>query len=309
MLHSIVSTLLEVIVPLSIPVIVGALLRRFKNLDTKPLSVLYLYFLSPAILLETLTTASITADDAVRTVVFCLLNLALLWLAAAGLGRLLKLPAPEQAGLTLISTLTNSVNYGLPLVLLAFGQLGLDKASLYVVVQIVLTNTIGVFFAARSQFSIGDAVKSIFKLPSIYAAVFAFLLRAFDWTLPDGLQSGIALASGAYSPVVLTILGAQMVSVGLEAKSRSKVETRTFWAGMAVRIAAAPLIAALVLRVLGIDGVAADVFFILASMPVAVNAVVLAERFDAAPKLLSRCILWTTLSSFVWLPILISIVS
>ncbi|RUS47962.1 AEC family transporter [Cohnella sp. AR92] len=309
MLHSIVSTLLQVIVPLSIPVIVGALLRRFKNLDTKPLSVLYLYFLSPAILLETLTTATITTDDAVQTVVFCLINLVLLWLLAAALGKLLRLSASEKAGLTLISTLTNCVNYGLPLVLLAFGQLGLDKASLYVVVQIILTNTIGVFFAARSQFSIGDAVRSVFKLPSIYAAIFAFLLRAFDWTLPDGLQSGIALASGAYSPVVLAILGAQMISVGSEAKGKSSLESRTFWVGMAVRTAAAPLIAALVLWMLGIGGTTADVFFILASMPVAVNAVVLAERFDAAPKLLSRCILWTTLSSFVWLPILISVVS
>ncbi|THF75154.1 AEC family transporter [Cohnella fermenti] len=309
MLHSIVSTLLQVIVPLSIPVIVGALLRRFKNLDTKPLSVLYLYFLSPAILLETLTTATITTEDAASTVAFCLINLALLWLVATVVGKLLKLPAPEKAGLTLISTLTNSVNYGLPLVLLAFGQLGLDKASLYVVVQIVLTNTIGVFFAARSQFSFADAVRSIFKLPAIYAAIFAFLLRAFELSLPDGLQSGIALSSGAYSPVVLTILGAQMISVGSQAAGRTKIETRTFWTGMAIRTFAAPLIAALIIWALGVEGTAAHVFFILASMPVAVNAVVLAERFDAAPKLLSRCILWSTLSSFVWLPVLIGFVS
>lgn len=44
MIQSVLSTLYQVIVPLSIPVIVGALLGRFKNLDTKPLLTLYLYF-------------------------------------------------------------------------------------------------------------------------------------------------------------------------------------------------------------------------------------------------------------------------
>lgn len=41
-------------------------------------------------------------------------------------------------------------------------------------------------------------------------------------------------------------------------------------------------------------------------MPVAVNAVVLAERFNASPMLLSKCILWTTLASFAILPVMIS---
>lgn len=91
-----------------------------------------------------------------------------------GGGRLLKLDAPEAAGLTLISALTNSANYGLPLVLLAFGQLGLDKASLYVITQMIIVNTVGVYFAARSQFSVKSAIRSVFALPAIYAAAVAF---------------------------------------------------------------------------------------------------------------------------------------
>jgi predicted permease len=43
-------------------------------------------------------------------------------------------------------------------------------------------------------------------------------------------------------------------------------------------------------------------------MPVAVNAVVLAERFDAASGLVSKCIVWTTLASFLTLPALIVLV-
>ncbi|MGF7048939.1 putative permease [Paenibacillus sp. DS2015] len=143
MIPMVLSTLVQVIVPISIPVIVGILLRVFKNLDTKPLLTLYLYVLSPAILLDTLLTADISLNDIYRTAAFSILNLLLMWGVAYVVGKLLKLPSPERAGLTLIATFTNSVNYGLPLVLLTLGQLGLDKASVYVVGQMIIVNTIG----------------------------------------------------------------------------------------------------------------------------------------------------------------------
>lgn len=304
MLQTVLTTLFQVMVPLSIPVIVGALLKKFRNLDTKPLLTVYLYFLSPAILLETLTTAEITYSDVWQTIAFCLVNLAVLWALATLVGRLLKLPAPEAAGLTLISTLTNSVNYGLPLILLAFGKLGIDKAALYVIVQMILTNTIGVYFAARSQFTVRGAIRSVFALPAIYTAMLAGVLRAFDWQLPSGLAQGVSLAAAAYSPVVLTILGAQMMSV-IRSEQAPGIR-KVFWTGIGIRMLVAPLVAVLVLHLLRIEGLSHSVFFILASMPVAVNAVVLAERFNASPQMLSRCILWTTLASFLVLPVLLS---
>ncbi|NQX46383.1 AEC family transporter [Paenibacillus tritici] len=306
MIQTVLTTLVEVIVPLSIPVAAGALLGRYKKLDTKPLLTLYLYFLSPAIILDTLATADISFDDVYKTLAFSLLNLFLLWGLATLIGKILKLAPPEAAGLTLISTFTNSVNYGLPLVLLAFGQLGLDKASVYVIAQMVIVNTIGVYFAARSQFSVRSAVKSVFSLPAIYAAILALLLRALGLHMPHELASGVAMAAGAYSPVVLAILGAQMVKV--QAAHTERNVQLAFWTGLTVRLLLAPLLAALVLLALNITGTLFSVLLILASMPVAVNSVVLAERFGSSPSLVSRCIVWTTLASFLVLPVLIAAV-
>lgn len=306
MIQTVLSTLVEVIVPLSIPVTAGALLGRYRNLDTKPLLTLYLYFLSPAIILDTLAKAEISLDDIYKTLAFALLNLLSLWIVAVLLGRILRLAPPEAAGLTLISTFTNSVNYGLPLVLLAFGQLGLDKASVYVIAQMVIVNTIGVYFAARSQFNVISAVKSVFALPAIYAAILAFLLRALGLQLPQELATGVSMVAGAYSPVVLAILGAQMVKV--KAAHTERNVQLAFWTGLSVRLLLAPLIALLVLLLLNITGTLFSVLLILASMPVAVNSVVLAERFGSSPSLVSRCIVWTTLASFLVLPVLIAAV-
>ncbi|MBY3618999.1 AEC family transporter [Acinetobacter sp. CUI P1] len=306
MIQSVLSTLYQVIVPLSIPVIVGALLGRSKNLDTKPLLTLYLYFLTPAIILNTLATAEISMDDIYKTLAFSLLNLCFLWAIANIIGKLLKLGPSEISGLTLVSTFTNSVNYGLPLVLLAFGQLGLDKASVYVIGQMIIVNTVGVYFAARSQFSVKNAVKSVFSLPAIYAAMLALFLRIFGLYLPSELATGVSMVAGGYSPVVLAILGAQMVKVRTMPSERKGQST--FWTGLIIRLILAPVVAYLGLSILHIDGILFSVLLILASMPVAVNAVVLAERFNASPELVSKCILWTTLASFLVLPILIVLV-
>jgi predicted permease len=306
MIQSVLATLYQVFIPISIPVIVGILLRRYQNLDTKPLLILALYFLNPALIFESLLKAEVSFGDISQTVVFSIINFIVLWALALGISKLLKLSAPELAGLTLVSTLTNSVNYGLPLVLLAFGQLGLEKASVYVIIQMILVNTVGIFLAARSQFSIKDAIKSVFRLPSIYAAAAAILVRTLDITFPATLDKGITMISSAYAPVVLCVLGAQMISVRSGELQRNV--QKAFWAGVGIRLLLSPLLAALILLAMGIENTLFSVLFILASMPAAVNAVILAEKFDASPNLVSKCILWTTLASFVVLPILIVLV-
>ncbi|WP_068501504.1 AEC family transporter [Paenibacillus kribbensis] len=307
MIQIVLSTLLSVIVPLSIPVISGFLLGKFMKLETKPLSTLYLYFLSPAMILDTLLKAQLSLHDVAQTAAFSILNLLLLWGIAQLAGKIFKLSTPETAGLTLISTLTNSANYGLPLILLAFGQLGLDKASVYVVIQMILVNTLGVYFAARSEFSIQSAVKSVFSLPAIYAAILALGLRLLDWHLPSGIQSGVSMIAAAYSPVVLAILGTQMAYVKIF-KLEPSIKKASY-AGLIIRLLLSPLSAYLAMLILGISDLLFSVLFILASMPVAVNAVILAEKFNASPKLVSTCILWSTIASFLILPILIMIVA
>ncbi|PRR83215.1 AEC family transporter [Clostridium luticellarii] len=306
MVQTVLSTLIQVIVPLSIPVIAGVLLVRFKNLETKHLVTLVLYYLTPGMIFQALITAQVSWGDVYKTLVFSIVNLIFMWAAANILGKILKLSSHNIAGLTLISTLTNSNNYGLPLVLLAFGKLGLGKASIYVVVQMIIVNTIGVYFAARSRFSAKDAIKSVFSLPAIYAALLAVLLRVLNLNLPGGIEEGINMISQAYSPIVLAILGAQMASVknsNLELESQT-----TFWSGMICRLLLSPIITCLCLYILHISGMLYSVLFILASMPVAVNSVILAEKFDASPQIVSKCILWTTLASFIILPILIVLV-
>jgi len=306
MFQSIVSTLLGVIAPLSVPVLIGAALARWKGFESKQLLTIVLYVLSPAIIFQTLTTAQVSRADVAQSLAFAFANFLLMWGAAKAIGKFGRLPAEETAGLTLMATITNCVNYGLPLVFLAFGQLGLDKASVFVVMQMIMVNTVGIYIAARSRFSVKMAVKAVFSLPSIYAMAAALFLRGTGLALPEGIAKGFSMIAQAYSPVVLIALGAQMLSV--KSAKLSAASLRTFWAGMALRMLASPLIAWGLLTLLGIEGILKAVLIVEASMPVAINSVILAERFDAAPKTVSTGILWSTLISFATLPVLIALV-
>jgi malate permease and related proteins len=309
MIQNLFSTLFQVIVPLSLPVLAGALLSRFKQLEIKPLLTLVLYYLTPVLIFNTLMKAEVSHQDIYSTLAFSLLSLLLLWAIANGFGKLFKLPASDIAGLTLISAFTNSVNYGIPLILLAFGQIGLDKASVYIVLQMIIVNTVGIYFAARSHFNMKNAIKSVFSLPAIYAALLALLFRILHISLPSGIDSGVTMIAEAYSPVVLAILGAQMMNVQTEKLDRTiKITQTTFWTGMGIRFIIAPLIALFCLDLLNIEGISHSVLLVLACMPVAVNAGILAQKFNASPKIVTKCILWTTLLSFFVLPFIIVLV-
>ncbi|WP_322923873.1 AEC family transporter [Paenibacillus campi] len=311
MLVQLLATMYQIFLPISLPVIGGILLRRFRGLDTRPLATISLYLLTPAIVFHTLLHAQLSLADVGVTIVFSLLSLVIMWLLATLLGRLLRLAPPEHAGLTLIAVFTNCVNYGLPLVLLAFGQLGLDKASVFVIGQMIIVNTVGVFFAARSHFSVRQACYAVFRLPAVYAALLASILRVGGWQLPSALDDGFAMLAAAYSPLALAVLGAQMIHVGTNSSNADEpgASQRAFWAGMALRVVAAPLVSWLLLLLLGVHGALFSVLLVLTSMPTAVNAVILAQQFGAAPRLVSRCILWTTLGSIVILPVLLLLLS
>ncbi|SEN36779.1 AEC family transporter [Paenibacillus sp. OK076] len=305
MFNSFLLTLYHVFLPISLPVIGGILLKQFKNWDTRPLSTFSLYILSPALIFDTLLHAEITWTDVTGTFWFSIFNLIALWALAELLSRVFQLGASEKAGLTLVSTFTNCVNYGLPLVLLAFGQLGLDKASVYVIGQMIIVNTVGIFFAARSEFTVKNAILSVFRMPSTYAASIAIILRASNLSLPVALDGGISMLAAGYSPVVLAILGAQMLRPRGASEPWKPNVRKAFWTGLVVRLAAAPVLSYLILTALQIEGTLFSVLLILASMPTAVNAVILAEQFNASPQFVSRCILWTTAASMVILPIMI----
>src|SRR2546427_10977774 len=189
----------------------------------------------------------------------------------------LRLNRAELSGFLLVVIFSNGGNYGLPVVLFAFGNDALAQASVYFVTSSMLTYTVGVFLAAAGKRSVPRALAGIAKIPAIYGVVAAIVVLLTGISIPLMAQRPIQLLADAAIPIMILVLGMQL--------ERATIPERVplVAAAVAMSLVAAPLVALGLTWLLGISGPARQAGVVLASMPTAVITTILALEFDAAP--------------------------
>jgi Predicted permeases len=297
---------LHLLMAITVPIIIicgcGFILQKRRQVDTKLLADISLYILAPALILYALTGSHLQGKNVLQIFLFTLVMTVLLWALAAMAARLARLSESERQGLTLTTLFSNANNYGLPVLLLAFGSTGFALGAIYVVGQVILVNILGMYIASRSQMNGKQAATHILKTPLIYACLVGVLLDLFHLQLPSGTDTAVKMLGTAYPVLVLMILGIKLSTTRLTGIRSPKV-----WLGVTLRLALVPVIAKIVLVVLGIHGLLASVLFVEASMPAAINTVTLAEKFNGDTETISLVVSITTILSFIYLPLFIAI--
>jgi len=186
---------------------------------------------------------------------------------------------------------SNGGNYGLPVVLFAFGPDALSHATVYFVTASILTYTVGVFTAAAGRRSFIQALIGITKIPAIYGVTAAFLVLGSGFTVPTALMRPIELLSEAAIPTMVLVLGMQL--------ERATIPDRPLLVAAAVLLSlvGTPIISLGLTWVLGLTGPARQAGVILASMPVAVVTTILAVEFEIAPTFVTSAVFFSTLLS------------
>ncbi len=304
---------LRVLLPLTIVWGAGFLARRLFQLDPRPFSRVAFYFLAPSIVFVSLMETQVTADEAGRIFLAVLLLFAVLAVLSSGVGCLLRLPPPEQSGFVLSSVLINSTNYGFPVVLLAFGSAGLERAVVFGIGAALLANSLGVYVAARGRAGgTKEALRQVLQVPMVYGVLLALVLRLLGLRGGDtmvlggqeiawltGPYRGVKLLSQAAIPLFSLVLGMQLAG-----DQRAGFSWPMLLAG-AIRLALSPLVAWGLVRMFGLSGLAAQVTILEAAMPTAVMSVILSTEFDAAPRFVSTTVVGTTLASLGTLTVLL----
>lgn len=301
---NITAVLINVIVPVFIIIGVGALSGRRLALDVRTLSRSVLYIFGPALVFRALLTTELTAGDAAHIVAFVLITTTVLGGIAWSMARALHFDAVQSNAFLLTILLTNTGNYGLPVNLFAFGDPGLERAVIYFSVTAILTNTVGVYFAARGRAEPREALMNVFHLPLIYAVALALILRAAGTTtLPEALFRPIDLTADAAVPTLLLALGIELAASTLD---------RQFWTvGLAVitRLVVAAIVAGVIATLMGLEGLTRQVCIVQASMPTAILSVVLSVEFDANPRFVTSVVFTSTLVSTITLTVLLSLIA
>ncbi|OGN90867.1 MAG: hypothetical protein A2Y88_01420 [Chloroflexi bacterium RBG_13_48_10] len=270
---------------------IGFILAKWLKINPRPLSQVVFYVFSPVLVFNLIRNSQLSNQDILRTLAFTLILFACIGLLTWLIGGVLRFERRTMAAVMITAIFMNAGNYGLPLTSFAFGQQALAFASIFFVINAVLTNTVGIVIASSGSTSVINAIKGLIKFPAIYALFLGILFLQFDWALPTGLDRSITLLSNAAIPCMLVLLGMQLVNIRLDGHVKPLILTSS------MRLLVAPALAFGLTRLFGMTGSAQQAVVIEAGMPVAVMTTILATEFETEPSFVTTAVLVTTLLS------------
>ncbi len=301
-MHVVLQIFTRNILPIFILVALGYLVSRKFPLDTGTLNKVNFWLFVPAFTFTNLYVTDIGIDAlralAVAILILCA-NLLTGFLVARARGYRDGLGHAFQNAISFY----NSGNIGIPLITLVFSSgaflvggkspyldVALTTQIMVLVVQNVSVNTIGFFNAGRANRHWKDALRNVVGMPAIYAVAAAFLLKLvpFDLTATP-LWPALTYLKNGLVPIALTILGIQL------AKTKFRINNRTAWLAVLLRLVGGPLLALVFIRLLGITGVVAQTLLISSAVPTAVNSALVALECDNHPDFATQVVVLSTL--------------
>lgn len=291
------TAFLPAILPVSLIVIIGIIAGRTLSLDTKTLSQLAIYILSPALIAGSLYRTTLSLESSLGIVSGYILTIISVYLIAAASTWIVKLPPQVGKSLIASSIFPNTGNLGLPLIAFSLGEAGLERAIICMIISSIIIFTIGP--ALLQGGAIATGFRLVLKLPLIWAMLAGIILRLLQIDLPFRLDDGIRMLGSAAIPLGLVLLGMQL--------SSTRFELSLYEACAAfMRLLGAPLCAYLIGQNLGLTGLDLQVLILQCAMPTAVNTVVLVTQFGGDAPRTARCVVVSTMLSFITLPLILS---
>lgn len=297
------SLFIEVIMPIMAVFASGFILQRIRLLDVKSVSAVCLYILTPALVFVTLYDATFDSGFVIIVIYMFALFFIMVFINKV-LAKLFGWNSNKESAAILATGFMNSGNYGLPVVLFSIGPAAVPYAIFIMVVQALQNNFFGVYYASRSTSGMKKAMKNVLKMPTTYAAVFAFICSWLSITIPDFIHSTLTMVGDAAIPVMMIMLGMQLGSlIGL------KLDWQVVVSSVSLKMVVAPLIAWLFVSIIDVDPLIATVLIIISAMPTAATTTMYAIEFDTEPELVSSITFISTIVSVITLTILLNIIT
>lgn len=307
--NAIFSTMVitDVILPIAFIIFLGFLLRRFGGKYEHAFSKTQLYILGPALLFSVMARNDTGYGLLLEILLYVVILSAGLLLLTQGIGKFAGGGRAERNAISLAGVFTNSGFYGIPVCMLAFGEVGLKWAALYVVASATVQSTLGIFLASSGKQKATAALATVFKVPLIWAIIAGRLLADLNLLPSEPFMEMIDLLGRSAIPLGLILLGMQLERIIAgdngddEAEEEKHDGSRRIVVlgitGGVIKICGGLGIAMVVLRFFDLDPVLRNVMLVQSAMPTAVTAVAYATEFDCRPRLVAIGILSSTLIS------------
>jgi malate permease and related proteins len=286
------QTALDAVIPTFILIALGGLIdKRFKGLSIETISRLSVHLLVPALVFAALSETSLSLSSAALLTFAYLLYLVILGgVSLLGVRGLKK----EEARAVIVSTLFgNTGNMGLPVTLFAYGQAGLERAVIILVVSLAAMFIAGSFMLAGGEVNLRQRVITTLQLPPVWATFAGVALNLLNILLPISLTRALNLLGDAAIPLMLIALGMQMARSWTWQVGQAALRTTV------LRLILGPFIAYGVARLLGLSQLDTNVLVLSAALPVAVTMFVIAVEVKGDAAGVARSVVATTIWSLL----------
>jgi malate permease and related proteins len=184
----------------------------------------------------------------------------------------------------------NAGNMGIPLALFAFGQAGMQRATLMFVMLTFLQYSLGIYILnGRSNWT------EIFRLPLIYAAIAGLSVNLAHISLPELLLQPVTLLGQATIPIMLISLGYRLHEV-------HSLHWGHALGGAMLRIFGGFASANVAVQLIGAQGVNRQVLLLYGALPAAVVNFILTEKYRQVPALAASIVVISTFLSIFTIP-------
>ncbi|WP_323127365.1 AEC family transporter [Aliarcobacter butzleri] len=177
--------------------------KRFTTqIDEKTLVLLSLYFFQPILILWGLTKSPINYEFIMSPlfyiiIVFTTLSFLIFF------SKIIFDSRTDESIYLGTALIGNTGNLGIPLGIALFGVESVPYTSIINIANVFFMYTISVYFFAREQFSLKQAIISIFKIPAIWFALFAIFLNYYQVPISEHITT--ALNMGAYTSLTIQL--------------------------------------------------------------------------------------------------------
>lgn len=293
----------NVVLPVFIVAGLGYIIEKVLHPPIAPFNQVVLYVLMPAFVFTSLLAVDFRSEEPVKITLFTFLLAVAMIAVAFVIVRAARLDRPTSSAFMLTAAFPNLGNYGLSVVLLAYGPEGVAIGAILLAVQSLYGITLAIFIASSGRASLPQSVREVFRQPMIYAVAAALFFNLARIPVPDFLNAALALPSQAAIPLMLLVLGMTFATT-------SRIE-RPGLVSVAVvtRLVIGTLVGWALTIALGLSGMARDVMIIGAAMPTAVFTILTATQFNTRPHFVSDVVVASTLASIVTVTAVLAILS
>lgn len=279
---------LSPVIPVFLLIAVGFVFAHWKKISLTSVTEIIVYLGTPSLVFSSLASRPLFVGD-------ILVLFGGILLIFAGVGILIRvyffLFRFSSRGFVMPALFMNAGNMGIPLALFAFGEAGMQRATLMFVMLTFLQYSLGIYILnGRSNWL------EMFRLPLIYAAVAGLTCNLTEVQIPELLLQPIVMLGQATLPIMLITLGYRLYQV-------EALRWGHALGGALVRVVGGFATANIAVHLIGAEGINRQVLLLYGALPAAVVNFVFTEKYRQDPGLAASIVILSTLISVLAMPI------